>query len=191
MQQHGSKYFACRLASPRPWGWGQTSTFSEYGQIVYQIKGDDTCCNMVANIFTRRPPPLQHWGWAPATLGVGSNFNLNMIIKWNHECSNMVANVLPAAPPPFPNPDPRGGSKCQKSTFYKHGHVAYQIKENGACSSMVAIILPADPTPLNGNSTFSEHGHVSYQIKWNRECSNMVANILPHRLPTPLSLGVG
>ena len=38
----------------------------------------------------------------------------------------MVANILPADPPP----DPGVGSIGQNSTFLKHGHVAYQIKEN-------------------------------------------------------------
>ena len=30
-------------------GRGQTSTFSEYGHVAYQIKGNDACSNMVAN----------------------------------------------------------------------------------------------------------------------------------------------
>ena len=38
MQQHGSKYFACR---PSPLGMGsigQKSTLSEHGHVAYQIK---------------------------------------------------------------------------------------------------------------------------------------------------------
>ena len=65
MQQHGSKYFACRF--PRPRGWGQiikNSTFSELGHVEYQIKWNHECSNMVANMFACRPPcpPLRSKG---------------------------------------------------------------------------------------------------------------------------------
>ena len=30
-------------------GTGQNSTFSEYGHVAYQIKGNDACINMVEN----------------------------------------------------------------------------------------------------------------------------------------------
>ena len=39
------------------WVWppgcirGQKSTFSEYGHVAYQIKGNDACSDMVANIL--------------------------------------------------------------------------------------------------------------------------------------------
>ena len=33
------------------WGIGQNSTFSEYGHVAYQIKGNDACSNMVTNIL--------------------------------------------------------------------------------------------------------------------------------------------
>ena len=47
---------------PRPLGWGvgskgQNSIFLEYGHVAYQIKGNDACSNMVANILPDPPPP--------------------------------------------------------------------------------------------------------------------------------------
>ena len=43
---------------PRPWGWVQNSTFLEYGHVAYQIKGNDACSSMVANILPDPPPSL-------------------------------------------------------------------------------------------------------------------------------------
>ena len=37
--------------------------FSEHGHVAYQIKGNDACSNMVANILTADPsPPPDPWG---------------------------------------------------------------------------------------------------------------------------------
>ena len=47
----------------RGWGRGQNSTFSEYGHVAYQMKGNDECSNMQAHILS-----LQ----APSAPGVGS-----------------------------------------------------------------------------------------------------------------------
>ena len=48
------------------------------------------------------------------------------------------------------------GPEGQKSTFSKHGHVAFQIDENRDCSNMVENILPAEPllypNPVDGIS---------------------------------------
>ena len=87
MQQHSSKYFTCR-PTPDPGDWvkrskGHNSTFknmvtlglglkskfnfSEYGHVVYQTKGNDTCSNMVANILPADSLPTL------PTLGVRSN----------------------------------------------------------------------------------------------------------------------
>ena len=42
---------------PRPWGSkGQNSTFSEHDHVVYQIKGNHKCSNLVANISLQIPP---------------------------------------------------------------------------------------------------------------------------------------
>ena len=55
MHQHGSKYFARRPPTPSPVLWmgseGQNSTFSEHGHVTYQIKENQECTNMVANIL--------------------------------------------------------------------------------------------------------------------------------------------
>ena len=85
----------------RPWfspwvdlGGGQRPKFNffKYGLIAYQIKGNDTCYNMVANFLPIHP-----------TLGVGSKGqNLTFSehghvayhIKGKHECSNMQAHIL-------------------------------------------------------------------------------------------------
>ena len=59
MQQQGSKYFARRPPPPPdPRGRGskgQNSTFSEHGQVAYQIKGNHECRNMVENILPADP----------------------------------------------------------------------------------------------------------------------------------------
>ena len=54
---------------------GQNSTFSEYGNVAYQIKGNDTCSNMVANILPADPP-------LPADPGGGVKIQLfqNMVM---------------------------------------------------------------------------------------------------------------
>ena len=57
MQQNDGKYFNNR---PQTLGVGRNSSFSEDGHVAYQIKGDDACSNMVANVFTRRHHPP--WG---------------------------------------------------------------------------------------------------------------------------------
>ena len=50
MQQHVSKCFANRpLPMPLTRSIDQKSTFSERGNVAYQIKGNHECSNMVAN----------------------------------------------------------------------------------------------------------------------------------------------
>ena len=44
---------------------GQNSTFSEHGDVAYEIKENQECSNMVEKYFVRRPPP-------PPILGMGS-----------------------------------------------------------------------------------------------------------------------
>ena len=45
-------------------GQGQNYFFSEYGYVAYQIKADNACSNMVANILSTD---------TPSTFGVRSN----------------------------------------------------------------------------------------------------------------------
>ena len=125
MQQHGSTYFARRPPTTlphRPWGQGQNAIFSEHGHVAYQIKGNQECSTMVANILTTDPPrPL-------GSKGQNSIFSehghVAYRIKGNHECSNMVVNILPTDPPPL---RPLG------SIFYPETPLTH--------------ILPADPLP--------------------------------------------
>ena len=39
------------------WGRSLNSIFSEYCDVAYQIKGNDACINMVANILSIDPLP--------------------------------------------------------------------------------------------------------------------------------------
>ena len=60
MQQHGSKYFARRPPPPSILGIGsvgQNSTFSEQCNVAYQIKENQECSKLVANILPVDPLP--------------------------------------------------------------------------------------------------------------------------------------
>ena len=112
MQQHGSKYYACRPPPPpipsiRMW---LIVNFQLFHDMVYQIKGNHEMQQHSSKYFTCRPP-------SPLTLGMGPigrnltfsdhghvDIKLNGIIK----CSNIVANILPADPytPPPHHPHP-------------------------------------------------------------------------------------
>ena len=70
MQQLGSKYFARRPPPPyTPTLWmgsiGQNSLVQNMVMFPYQIKENQECTNMVANILLADPLP-------PPTLGMGS-----------------------------------------------------------------------------------------------------------------------
>ena len=87
-----------QTSSPRPWGWGQNSTFSEHGHVAYQIKWNHECSNMVANILPENPLPTTMGGGGGPKVKIQLFQNIVMLhikFKWNHECSNMVANILP------------------------------------------------------------------------------------------------
>ena len=43
----------------RMWSKSQQSFISEHGHVAYQLKNNQECSNMVAIIFTRRPPNLR------------------------------------------------------------------------------------------------------------------------------------
>ena len=71
--------------------------------VVYQIKKNQECRNMVAIILPAEPPAPPPP--PPQTLGRGSTGQNSAFseyghvayqIKDNQECSNMVANILPA-----------------------------------------------------------------------------------------------
>ena len=105
---------------PPGWTWcvgskGQIATFSEHCHVAYQIKGNQVCSNMVANILPADPPPPPH-----------THLPQNMVmllayhIKGNRECSNMVASILRANAYPRIPPPPVGEIKSSKFNFFKH-----------------------------------------------------------------------
>ena len=73
---------------------GQNSTLSEHGYVAYQIKENQECSNMVANIL---PSPGD--GSIGRNLTFPEHGHVAYQIKDNQECSNIVANILPAVPP--------------------------------------------------------------------------------------------
>ena len=100
IQQHGSKYFACRPPTPNPLEGGvKRSKFnlSEHDHVAFQIKANHKCSNMVANILFAGHP-------YPRSRGQNSTFSVHghvtNQIKGNHECSNMVAYIWPTDSPP-------------------------------------------------------------------------------------------
>ena len=127
---------------------GQNSTFSEYGHFAYQIKGNDACVNMVANVFFISPTPSP--GPGDRVKGLISTFteycHVAYQIKGTDACSTMVAIFFLQPPLTLP-PNLGMGSKGQGSAFLEHGHVAYEIKWNHTCSNMVPNILPTTPPP--------------------------------------------
>ena len=57
MQQHGSKCFTCRPPLSSGLGFKRSKlNFSEDGYVAYQIKWNDECSTMAANVFARRHP---------------------------------------------------------------------------------------------------------------------------------------
>ena len=78
---------------PPGWTWcvgskGQIATFSEHCHVAYQIKGNQVCSNMVANILPADPPPPTHTHTHP------EHGHVAYQIKGNRECSKMLANVF-------------------------------------------------------------------------------------------------
>ena len=59
----------------RGWGRGPKPTVSEYGHVAYQIKENDACSNMVANMS---PETFSEYG------------NVAYQIKENNACSNIT-----------------------------------------------------------------------------------------------------
>ena len=78
MQQHGSKYFACRSDRGQGGGRGSKFNFSEHGHAAYQIKGNHECNNMVANILPADPH-------APSDRGGGAKRS-KIIVFRTHSC---------------------------------------------------------------------------------------------------------
>ena len=82
---------------------GQNSTFSEYSHVAFQIKWNDECSNMVANILPQPPPPLRPLGWGQKVKIHFSGYgHVAYQIKGSDTCRNMAANILPADSPSRP-----------------------------------------------------------------------------------------
>ena len=98
--------------------------FSEYGHVAYQIKADDFCSNMVANILLTDTPSSQWVGSKGQTISFSESSHVAYQIKADDAGSNMGANILPTD-----TPSTKGvGSKGQTISFSESSHVAYQIK---------------------------------------------------------------
>ena len=103
MKQHGSKYFAPYPYSPPSpilgkGSVGQNSTFSEHGNVAYEIKENHKCSNKVANILPADlpPPPTMRMGSVGKNSTFSEHGHVAYQIKENHKCSNMVANIFPS-----------------------------------------------------------------------------------------------
>ena len=109
----------------------------------------------------------------------------------------MVENILPADPPTSPSHTPTlWGVNRSKFHFFKHGHVAFQVKESHKCSNMVPNILPAHPIPspqtLGMGSVcqiqlLQDIVMLHIKLKGTTKYSNMIVIILP--ADTHLTLG--
>ena len=113
---------------------GQNSTLLEHAQVVYQIKGNHECSNMVSNHLSADLP--SRTTLKMGSIGQNSSFSeqchMAYQIKGNHECRNIVANICSkkyACRPP-PTLTSGLGSKGQNSTLLEHAQIAYQIKGN-------------------------------------------------------------
>ena len=147
MQQHGSKYFACRPPPPRPWVFGQNIISTEHGHVAYPIKWNHECSNMVANIL-------------PA--GVGSKCQNSTFlehghvayqIKLNCECSKMQAHILSL----HTTLNLWDGIKGQSNFFSESSHVAYQIRREWSIdhhASTHSILTHTPSTPRVGSMSF-------------------------------------
>ena len=83
---------------------GLNSTISEQDQVAYQIKRNNECSNIIANILPTdaQPPP-------PPPLRKGLQVNIQLFqntvmmhIKFTGitKCNHLIANVLPTGPHP-------------------------------------------------------------------------------------------
>ena len=142
--------------------------FSEYGHVAYQVKGNDTCSNMVAYILPTAPLPTLRVGSKGQNSTFSDHGHVAYHVKWNHACSNNRVNILAADPSPLTL---GVESKGLNSTFSEHGHVAYQIKWNRECTNIQAhfLSLHSTSTPGLGSNYFSlKVGMLHIKLEGNR-----------------------
>ena len=89
---------------------GQNLPLSEHGHVVYQIKENHECSNMVPNIL----------------LADSRTGHIEYQFKGNQKMQQQGSKYLPADAYPLA-PTLGMGSVGQNSTFSEHGNVAYQI----------------------------------------------------------------
>ena len=73
----------------------KNKTFSEYGHVAYQIKADNVCSYMVANILPTDTPLTQGVGSKGQTIYFYERSHVAYQIKGNGAQSTMKANMLP------------------------------------------------------------------------------------------------
>ena len=91
------------------------STFSVYGRFAYQIKENEACNNMLANILPLHPPLIPGFG------SKGHFFSLLKVVIYQinrNETKHLIC--------PFTHPRHLDGIKRSKP-FFSEGHIAYQI----------------------------------------------------------------
>ena len=98
----------------------KTKLFSEYGHVAYQIKADDACNNMVANILPTDTPLTQGEGSKGQTISFSESSHVAYQIKADNAGSNMVTNILLTDTPLTHEV----GSKGQTIYFSESSHVA-------------------------------------------------------------------
>ena len=76
--------------------------FSEYGHVAYQIKADDVCSNMVANILPTDRPSTQGVGLKGQTIYFCASSHVPYQIKGNCAQSTIKANMLSLHTPTTP-----------------------------------------------------------------------------------------
>ena len=83
------------------------STFSEYGHVAYQIKENDACRDMVANILPVDPhfPHPGRWG-QKVKIQILEHSHVAYQIKVNHECSNLQEKIMSLYTPSTPRSSP-------------------------------------------------------------------------------------
>ena len=85
---------------------------------AYQIKGNQVCSNMVANILPMASPPFPQLWVKMSNSTFSEHGHVAYQVKGNLESSNMVANVLPANTyPSMPPPPPQHGDGVKIQLF--------------------------------------------------------------------------
>ena len=98
---------------------GQYSTFSEYGHVAYQFKGNNKFSNMVANMLPATLHPDPGVGSKGQKLPFSDHGHVAYQIIGNHKCSNIIANIFSAHPTHLPTPNHGGEFRRSKFNFFR------------------------------------------------------------------------